>query len=120
MDDQTQCCRRLFTGFDFRRCGKKAKYNHEESWYCGTHYPPAEEDRTKRSLEKQRIEQLRKEIMEAVFVQTCFNSPAQVHKLACCSPSFKEGDAGVVEGWIEDAKAMAEDFEWIKKVRSEA
>jgi hypothetical protein len=34
------CVARVWGGYSFNSCGKKAKHEHEGQWYCKTHHPP--------------------------------------------------------------------------------
>jgi hypothetical protein len=54
------CVGRIWGGFSYYSCGKKAKHEHEGKWYCKTHHPPtvqAKTDARNERWEKQFAEQ---------------------------------------------------------------
>jgi len=40
MTTEHTCIGRVWDGYRFYLCGKKAKHEHEGGWYCKTHHPP--------------------------------------------------------------------------------
>lgn len=120
-----RCCDivRSFGGV-FSCCGKKARHEYEGKWYCKTHHPPAKEGRERKrqersnaDLERERVHRLQLDVAQAIFEYACLNFPHIVHriarKVASPGPGYIEPTGGlgvleVVQGWIEDARAMAD------------
>jgi hypothetical protein len=40
MSEKHICCEQIWGDYTHHSCGRGAKYEHEDKWYCGTHYPP--------------------------------------------------------------------------------
>ncbi len=40
MTTEHTCIGRVWDGYRFYLCGKKAKHEHEGGWYCKNHHPP--------------------------------------------------------------------------------
>lgn len=41
MSEKHTCCGQIYSGWGSRTCGKAAKFERVEGWYCGTHDPIA-------------------------------------------------------------------------------
>lgn len=112
MDNRNVCCARLRSFYAY--CGRVAKHEYKGKWYCGTHYPPAREEKYRKAdearaeerkvrREAERRELLKRDILGRVFREACLKMPELLMDVAKGSHHFKPGDELLVRGFFDNA-----------------